>query len=88
MWKVNCYTVLANEQVKYTIHLKQNLKLYWTIFKKGWPKSKNDIPNLIWNLFIHQQDLTCSNGIIFKGVDMVVAKSFCEGMKYLLHVDI
>lgn len=37
---------------------------------------------------MHQQDLTYSNGIIFKGVHMVVAKLFCEDMKYFLDLDI
>ena len=58
-----------------------------THIQNGWPKSKNDVPNLIQSYFIHQQDLTYSNGIIFKGICMIVPKPLCEGMKHLLHVD-
>ena len=50
-----------------------------------WGKSKNDVPNLIRSYFIHRQDfLTYINGIVFKGIRMIVPKSLRENMK--LHV--
>ena len=51
-----------------------------------WPKSKNEGPNLIRNYFIHWQDLTYSNGIIFKGTCLIVPKSLCEDTKHALNV--
>ena len=44
------------------------LQTLLTDIQNGWPKSKNDIPNLIRSYFIHWQGLTYSNGIIFKGI--------------------
>ena len=41
-------------------------------------------PNLIRSFFMHQQDLTYSDGIMFKGISMIVPNSACEDMKHLL----
>ena len=65
----------------------ETLKTLLNHIQNGWPKSKNDVPNLIRSYFIHRQDLTLSNGIIFKGIHMIVPKSLCEDMKYLLYVE-
>ena len=62
------------------------LQTLLTHIQNRWPKSKNDVPNLIRSYFIHQQDLTYSNGITFKGIRMTVPKSLREEMKHLLHV--
>ena len=64
----------------------QDFETLLTHIQNRWPKSKNDVPNLIRSYFIHQQDLTYSNGIIFKGICMIVPKSVHEDMKHLLNV--
>lgn len=54
--------------------------------QNGWPKSKNDVLNLIWSHFIHRQDLTYSNCIIYKGSRMIIPKSLFEDMNsYCMH---
>ena len=63
------------------------LQTLLTHIQNRWPRSKNDVPNFIRSYFIHQQDLTYGNGIIFKGIRMIVPKSLREEMKHLLHVD-
>ena len=74
------------QQFKDETSCDETLQTLLTHIQNGWPKSKNDVPNLIRSYFIHRQDLSYSNGIIFKGICMIVPKSLHEDMKHLLHV--
>ena len=93
--EINCYVHLIEsnylisdyrlQQFKDETNADVTLQTLLKFIQNGWPNNRNQIPETIRPYYTHRQDLTYSNGIIFKDVRIVVPKSLRNDMKHLLH---
>ena len=63
----------------------ETLQTLLEYIQPGWPKERDQLPEKIKPYFIHHQELTYSNGIIFRDIRMIVPNSLQLEMKKLLH---
>ena len=63
----------------------ESLQTLLTFIQNGWPKNRDQIPKTVHPYYTHRQELTYSNGIVFKGTRMLVPKKLRNETKRLLH---
>ena len=63
----------------------ETLQTLLKYIQHGWPKERNQLPEKIKPYYIHCQESTYSNGIVFRDIRMIVPNSLRLEMKKLLH---
>ena len=63
----------------------ESLQTLVVFIQNGWPTNRDQIPEAVRPYYTHRQELTYSNGIIFKHTRMLVPKTLRNEMKPLLH---
>ena len=73
-------------QAKY-VEFQNNKELYelYTIIQEGWPNSKHEASHIIWPYWEARDELATLDGIIYRGMRVVVPPYMRDTMLELIH---